>query len=67
VRQSLIVLVVFVFALGTPIELLWFGWAMKKMFAEAPVWVSVVVLIEHFALLFGLATLLDKRHPQGLP
>ena len=64
-RQALIVTVVIVFALGTPIELLWFGWAMKKMMLEAPVWVSVVVTIEHFALVFGLGCLLDRRRLQS--
>lgn len=63
-RQALIIVAVLAFAVALPIELFWFGWALKKTFLEAPVWVSVVVLVAHCLTCFGIASLIDKRRQQ---
>ena len=59
------ILVALVFAAAFPIDMLFLGWALKKLVAEFPWWVSAIVAVAIILSAFGLTALVDSRERQA--
>lgn len=53
-------------ALCAPVTLIAQGYFFNNLALTAPWWITVIVLAAHAVAVFGFASLVDKRHPQGL-
>jgi hypothetical protein len=56
--------IIVLFIMSVPVYLISYGWMARELFLQAPVWVSVIVMVAHCFAALGIASLFDMRHQQ---
>ena len=66
-RQFLVFVVWSGIMLCAPINLLFLGWALKRLMAEAPAYVTATVFVAFLVMVFGFAKWIDTLERQTQP
>ena len=62
--RVVMILVPLIFAAAFPFDVWFLQWALRKLLAEQPTWISAAVVVSVMLTAFGFACLLDKKERQ---